>query len=125
MKKIVIIGIGNGYEHQLDWIYDVLPTKELINMFLDKQIDVYDIMHYPEKGDAIDEIVKNHKDIAAVIAVHIFGMKKGSAKSANHDYFYNVRNDELLEITNALNIPLIVIGDQPDGKNAFSKTYNM
>lgn len=53
MQKIIIIGIGDMYMHQLKWVYDALPTEELKKMFLNNQIDLYDMTSYPEKGDAI------------------------------------------------------------------------
>ena len=71
MKKIIIIGIGDMYKHQLEWVYDVLPTEELKQMFLNGQIDLYDMMSYPEKGDAVDAILKDGENIAAVVAHHI------------------------------------------------------
>lgn len=125
MKKIIIIGIGKGYEHQLQWVYDALPTEELKEMFLNQQLDIYDMMSYPEKGDAIDAIIENYKDVAAVVAVHVYGIADSQDMTKKSDYFYNVRNYKLLELTKELEIPFIVIGDQPDRSLAFSKVYNM
>jgi len=125
MKKIIIIGIGKGYEHQLQWVYDALPTKELKDMFLNKQFDIYDIKSYPEKGDAIDAIIENYQDVAAVVAVHLYGISRPTDISKEPDYYYNVRNYMLLELTKELGVPFIVFGDQPDGTYAFSKVYNL
>lgn len=125
MKKIIIIGIGKGYEHQLQWVYDALPNEELREMFLNKQFDIYDMNSYPEKGDAIDAIIENYKDIVSVVAVHLYGIADSLDVSKKHDYYYNVRNYKLLELTKELEIPFIVIGDQPDRSLAFSKVYNI
>ncbi len=125
MKKIIIIGIGKGSEHQLKWVYDALPTEELKDMFLNKQFEIYDMRSYPEKGDAIDTIIENYKDIAAVVAVHLYGIYRSTDLSKGSDYYYNVRNYVLLDLTKELGIPFIVFGDQPDGSYAFSKVYNI
>ena len=42
MKKIIIIGIGEMYKHQLEWVYDILPTEALRQIFLNGQIDLYE-----------------------------------------------------------------------------------
>ena len=124
-KKIIIIGIGKGDEHQLEWVYDALPTEELKEMFLNQQIDMYDMRSYPEKGDAIDAIIEDYEDIVAVVAVHLYGIANSMDLSKEHDYYYNVRNYALLDLTKELGIPFIVIGDQPDRSSAFSKVYNL
>ena len=118
--KIIIIGIGELYIHQLQWVYDVLPTEKLKNMFLNGQIDIYDMMSYPEKGDAVDAILKD-ANIAAVIAVHLYWQKDLSPIKV--PYFYNEKNEFLPIITKELNIPFIVMGDQPDGTFAHVKIY--
>lgn len=125
MKKIIIIGVGKGYEHQLQWVYDALPTEELKETFLNKQFEIYDMRSYPEKGDAIDTIIENYQDVAAVVAVHLYGIDRPADISKKSDYFYNVRNYVLLELTKELRVPFIVFGDQPDGTYAFSKVYNV
>lgn len=123
MQKIVIIGIGEMYEHQLEWVYDVLPTEELKQMFLDGQIDLYDMTSYPEKGDAIDAILIDAGDIAAVVAHHLYWQEDLSPIKI--PYFYNDKNEFLPVITKELDIPLIIMGDQPDGTFAHVKIYNM
>lgn len=123
MKKIIIIGIGEMYEHQLEWIYDVLPTEELKQMFLNGQIDLYDMTSYPEKGDAIDAILIDAEDVAAVVAHHLYWQEDLSPIKI--PYFYNDKNEYLPVITKELDIPLIVMGDQPDGTFAHVKIYNM
>ena len=75
MKKILIIGIGEGYKHQLQWVYDILPTEELRQIFLNGQIDIYDMRLYPERGDAVDAILRDAKDIVAVVAHHLYWHK--------------------------------------------------
>ena len=122
-KKILIIGIGEMYKHQLEWIYDVLPTEKLRQIFLDGHIDLYDMSSYPDKGDAVDAILRDAEDIAAVIAVHIYWQKDLSPVKI--PYFYNEKNDLLPIITKELEIPFIIIGDQPDGTFAHVKTNNM
>ena len=87
MKKIIIIGIGKGDEHQLKWVYDALPTEELKEMFLNQQFDIYDMTSYPEKGDAIDAIIENYKDVVAVVAVHLNGIPDSLHLSKNPDYY--------------------------------------
>lgn len=123
MQKIIIIGIGEMYEHQLEWVYDILPTEELKQMFLDGQIDLYDMTSYPEKGDAIDAILIDTEDIAAVVAHHLYWQEDLSPIKI--PYFYNDKNEFLPVITKELDIPLIVMGDQPDGTFAHVKIYNM
>lgn len=123
MKKILIIGIGEMYRHQLEWVYDILPTEELKQMFLNGQIDLYDMMSYPEKGDAVDAILRDAEYIAAVVAVHLYWHKDLTSPKA--EYFYNEKNEYLPMITKELNIPFIVIGDQPDDTFAHVKLYNM
>ena len=122
MKKIIIIGIGELYRHQLEWVYDVLPTEELKHMFLNGQIDLYDMMSYPEKGDAVDAILRDAEDVACVIAHHLYWQKDLSPVKA--PYFYNEKNEYLPVITKELDIPFIVMGDQPDGTFAHVKIYN-
>ncbi len=122
MKKILIIGIGEMYKHQLKWVYDILPTEELKQMFLNGQIDLYDMMSYPEKGDAIDAILRDAEDISAVVAHHLYWYKDSHPIKA--PYFYNEKNELLPIITKELNIPFIVMGDQPDGTFAHVKIYN-
>lgn len=122
MKKIIIIGIGEMYRHQLEWVYDVLPTEELKQMFLNGQIDLYDMMSYPEKGDAVDTILKDGENIAAVVAMHLYWKKDMYPVKA--PYFYNEKNELLPIITKELDIPFIVMGDQPDGTFAHVKIYN-
>ena len=121
MKKILIIGIGEGYEHQLQWVYDILPTEELRQMFLNGQIDIYDMRSYPEKGDAVDAILKDGENIAAVVAHHLYWKK--DLYPVKVPYFYNEKNEYLPVITKELNIPFIVMGDQPDGTFAHVKIY--
>lgn len=129
--KILIIGIGERFTHQLKWVYDSLPTEELREMFLNNQIDLYDMKSYPEKGDAVDEILKNPEDISAVVAVHLYWYKDVAKykDTKNIDsYFYNVKNEMLPIITKELNIPFIVLGDQPPSEDisySHSKVYNM
>ena len=76
MKKIIIIGIGELYRHQLEWVYGVLPTEELRQIFLNGQIDLYDMMSYPEKGDVIDAILRDAEDISAVVAHSLLANQK-------------------------------------------------
>lgn len=121
MKKIIIIGIGELYRHQLEWVYDVLPTEELKHMFLNGQIDLYDMTSYPEKGDAVDAILRDAEDVAAVVAHHIYWQKDASLIKI--PYFYNEKNEYLPIITKELDIPFIVMGDQPDGTFAHVKIY--
>ena len=96
MKKVLIIGIGEGYEYQLEWVYHALPTEELKEMFLDGNVDLYDIRSYPEKGDAIDAIIRDYEDIAAVVAVHLYWYKDES--SYKKDVCYNVKNEYLVSL---------------------------
>lgn len=123
MKKILIIGIGEMYKHQLPWIYDVLPTDELRQMFLNNQIDLYDMSSYPEKGDAVDAILRDSEDIEAVVAVHLYW--KEDLSPVKIPYFHNDKNECIPIITEELSIPLIIIGDQPDGTFAHVKMYNL
>ncbi len=123
MKKIIIIGIGEMYKHQLEWVYDILPTEELRQMFLNGQIDLYDMMSYPEKGDAVDAILKDPENVSAVVAHHLYWQKDLSPIKT--PYFYNEKNEYLPVITKELNIPLIIMGDQPDGTFAHVKIYNL
>ncbi len=123
MKKIIIIGIGEMHKHQLEWVYDVLPTEELRQMFLNGQIDLYDMTSYPEKGDAIDAILRDAEDVVAVVAHHLYWQEDLSPIKI--PYFYNDKNEYLPIITEELDIPLIVMGDQPDGSFAHFKIYNM
>ncbi len=92
-------------------------------MFLNGQIDLYDMTSYPEKGDAIDAILRDAEDISAVIAHHIYWQEDLSAIKI--PYFYNDKNEYLPVITKELEIPFIVLGDQPDGTFAHVKIYNM
>lgn len=122
MKKILIIGIGEMYKHQLPWVYDVLPTEELKRMFLNGQIDLYDMSSYPEKGDAIDAILRESENIEAVVAHHLYWQKDLSPVKV--PYFYNEKNELLPVITEELGIPLIIMGDQPDGTFTHVKIYS-
>ena len=121
MKKIIIIGIGEMYKHQLEWVYDILPTEELKQTFLNNQIDLYDMTSYPEKGDAVDAILRDADDIAAVVAYHLYW--KEDLSPVKIPYFYNEKNEYLPIITKELDIPFIVMGDQPDGTFAHVKIY--
>ena len=121
MQKIIIIGIGEMYKHQLEWVYDVLPTEELKQMFLNNQIDLYDMTSYPEKGDAIDAILRDAEDVAAVVVYHVYWYK--DLNPIKIPYFYNEKNEWLPVITKELDIPFIVMGDQPDGSFAHVKIY--
>lgn len=123
MKKILIIGIGKMYMHQLEWVYDALPTEELRQTFLNNQIDLYDMMSYPEKGDAVDAILKDAENISAVVAHHLYWHKDLSPVKT--PYFYNEKNEYIPLITKELNIPFIAMGDQPDGTFAHVKIYNI
>lgn len=122
MRKIIIIGIGEMYKHQLEWVYDVLHTEELRQMFLNGQIDLYDMTSYPEKGDAVDAILRDAEDIATVVAHHLYWYK--DTAPVKIPYFYNEKNEYLPIITKELKIPFIVMGDQPDGTFAHVKIYN-
>jgi hypothetical protein len=122
MQKIIIIGISEEQKYQLESVYDVLPTEELKQMFLNNQIDLYDMTSYPEKGDAIDAILIDMEDVAAVVAHHIYWQEDLSPIKI--PYFYNDKNECLPVITKELGIPLIVMGDQPDGTFAYVKIYN-
>ena len=123
MKKILIIGIGKMYMYQLPFVHDLLPTEELKQMFLNNQIDLYDMSSYPEKGDAVDAILRDSEDIAAVVAYHLYWQKDLSPVKI--PYFYNEKNEYLPIVTKELNIPFIVIGDQPDGTFAHVKIYKI
>ncbi len=123
MKKILIIGIGELYKFQLEWVYDILPTEELRQMFLNGQIDLYDMMSYPEKGDAVDAILRDSENISAVVAHHLYWHKDEHPTKV--PYFYNEKNELLPMITKELNIPFIVMGDQPDGTFTHVNIYNM
>lgn len=122
MKKIIIIGIGEMYKHQLQWVYDILPTEELKQMFLNGQIDLYDMSSYPEKGDAVDAILRDAEDVVAVVAHHLYWHKDESLIKI--PYFYNEKNEYLPIIAKELNIPFIAMGDQPDGTFTHAKIYN-
>ena len=125
MKKIIIIGIGELYKHQLQWVYDVLPTEEFKQMFQKGQIDLYDMMSYPEKGDAVDTILRDVEDIVAIVAHHLYWQKDLAPDHLQAPYFYNEKNEYIPIITKELNIPLIIMGDQPDGTFAHVKIYNI
>lgn len=117
-KDIIIIGGGNQYEFQIRWVIDYLqkhPKYEwLLNELIKKNYEIYD-MKDPEhrhKGDAIDSINENTK---AVIALHLFGInKRCSPKSPEFDYFYNEKNDTLLDVCREYKVPLITTGDNPN-----------
>jgi hypothetical protein len=123
MKKIIIIGINEEHKYQLESIYDVLPTEELKQIFLNGQIDLYDMTSHPEKGDAVDAILIYAEDVVAVVAHHIYWQEDLSPIKV--PYFYNDKNEFLPVITKELDIPLIVMGDQPDGTFAHAKIYNI
>ena len=123
MKKIIIIGIGEMYKHQLQLVYDALPTEELKQIFLNGHIDLYDMTSYPKKGDAVDAILKDGEHIAAVVVHHLYWQK--DLAPIKIPYFYNEKNEYLPIITKELNIPFIVMGDQPDGTFAHVKIYNI
>ena len=78
---------------------------------------------YPEKGDAVDAILRDSEDIEAVVAHHLYWEEDLSPVKI--PYFYNEKNEYIPVITEELGIPLIIIGDQPDGTFAHVKIYNM
>jgi hypothetical protein len=77
---------------------------------------------YPEKGDAVDAILRDSDDIEAAVAHHLYWQEDLSPIKI--PYFYNDKNEYIPVITEELGIPLIVIGDQPDGTFAHVKIYN-
>jgi len=95
------------YKHQLKWTYEVLPTEELRQMFLNGQIDLYDMMSYPEKCDAVDYILKDAENISAMATHHLYWQKDLSPIKIPH--FYIGKNEHLPIITKELNVPFIVM----------------
>ena len=71
----------------------------------------------------LDAIIRDVDNIAVVIVCHIYWQK--DLYPVKIPYFHNEKNELLPIITKELNIPLIVMGDQPDGTFAHVKIYNM
>ncbi len=83
----------------------------------------YDMASWPHRGDALDHI---NESTPAVLAFHLFGIKKGqdySLQSLEADYFYNRENENLLPLCRSLGVPLYVFGDQPEGPPALFRAY--
>jgi len=97
--------------HILDDL-DELGWTNLLQQMLDKNYEVYDMATQPEKGDARNHIQEN---TPLIIAMHLFGMDPNDQyKFSSGGYFYNQNNYMIYKLAELWNIPLMVMGDQPD-----------
>ncbi|HET6420115.1 MAG TPA: hypothetical protein VFG19_08165 [Geobacteraceae bacterium] len=117
MGRIVVIGWNEGNDD--DWFFllriaTFLKEHQLdvfANRIAARDLDVYDMLTRPERGDALDHI---NNDVDLVIALFVYGVDKPSAVIIGQDRHYNVRNWELAPLCARLKIPLVAWGDQPD-----------
>lgn len=118
MKTVAIVGIGTGYEHQMDWVLNTLVVPQWVkDLILSGYVEHYDMRTMPEKGDVIDSLDKH----SAVIGVHLYGVAPEVVVSKTADYFYNRNNHELIALANTQNIPVYLMGDQPGDKGLRSE----
>jgi len=82
-------------------------------------LDHYDMAKKPRKGDAYEALVE-HKDTAAVIACHLYGLEEKKARKyaavndfTDEGYRYTKHNHKFLALCMKRNIPFIVVGSQP------------
>jgi hypothetical protein len=111
-EPIILIGL---YPRDMENL--VFPTMErfpeLSGLLKDLgagNYEVYDMAQFPERGDALDAITEY---TPLVVAIHIYGIDVEGDDHGGRDYFYNLRNEQLLPLTEELGVPLLAIGDQP------------
>lgn len=66
--------------------------------------DHYDMMYLPQKGDALDHL----KGANLIVAHHLYYDNKES-----RGYFYNKRNNEIVDLAERYQVPLVIFGDFP------------
>jgi hypothetical protein len=115
--RVICIGLNQRHDwaamHQIaDWC-ESNGYRSIYSAIAVDDLDHYDMSIRPEKGDALDAI-RRHKDVIAVIALHLFGLDKPPIGRANDDtYFYTKENHKLLDLCMNRSLPLICWGDQP------------
>lgn len=133
MSRIICIGRqkdNNDDTRSLKYIGEWLGKRKgyeaLAARIVAEDLDIYDMTTAPKKGDGIKALV-THRDVEAVLALHIFGIDfterliSRSRGLVQHDgYLYTRWNHRLLDICTRRGLPLIAWGDQPcyyDGSN--------
>lgn len=128
-SPIIIIGYNENYSWQMHKVIDDLDElgwTNLLQQMIDKDYEVYDMSTLPEKGDALDHI---KEDTPLIIAMHLYGMHfEERYHYYDSGYFYNQGNYKIYLLAQHWNIPLMVIGDQPEdrpswGKQTLSQQY--
>ena len=127
---IISIGYSPDYSWQLDRVLDdmkILGWENLHKKMLNREFDVYDMATVPEKGDARDHI---RPETPLIIALHLYGMRYDDRYhySSGPGYMYNQGNYKIYLLAHEWNIPLMVLGDQPEdkptwGEETFTQQY--
>jgi hypothetical protein len=128
--RIIVIGCREKWDWAaLDktavYLKSIRNREELAAaLVLRKTLDHYDMAKKPRKGDAYEALVE-HKDTAAVVACHLYGLdeKKGPKYArvnnfTDEGYRYTKHNHKFLNLCLKRNIPFIVVGDQPIDEDA-------
>jgi hypothetical protein len=114
-NPIIVIGLNLHYQWQWHEIIKDLTKLGWANLLAKlrrEEFEIFDISTHPQKGDAIDHITK---DTPLIIALHLYGMSPDDRhKKSSHGYYYNRDNYRIYELAKEWNIPLMVLGDQPD-----------
>jgi len=127
---IIVIGYSPHYSWQLDRVVDdmeKLGWDNLRDQMLDREFEVYDMSTLPEKGDALDAITPN---TPLIVALHLYGMHPSDRYTFYPaGYMYNQGNYKIYLLAYEWNIPLMVLGDQPEwdrpvwGEKTFTQQY--
>lgn len=117
IAPIMTIGLtGEDEDFYIKYQLKSLEKYDLLEKFDKGNILEFDMMKYPERGDALDILEKmNPGDVSLVVALHLFGIEYAHVENTEGRY-YNKRNHELLKICEKLKVPLLVFGDRPKGR---------
>lgn len=78
-------------------------------------VEEFDMTIWPSKGDALDHI---GPDISLVVAFNLYGIglrDRPDPYAPRSPFFYNHRNHEILPLCQRHRVPLLCIGEQPQG----------
>lgn len=107
MKPIMLIGLYGRPDQRQDLACQLLNLGlERIAYAIAREENVvhYDMAFLPERGDALDHF----GEVSMVVAHHLY-----YDTLERSPYFYNRRNNEIVDRADAAGVPLLVVGDFP------------
>lgn len=111
-KPIIVIGLFSRPDLRRDAASELLEAgyEDLAYRLADEDgIVHFDMDALPERGDALDYFDEG----SAVIAHHLYYDDPTHSRGRGRDFFYNVKNNQIVALADEAGVPLFIFGDYP------------